>query len=871
VFFLFFANTNVINNTFLFSNKFQISVKLLLKEKNNRSKLNLANEQMLCYLLYLWDSYCANTKLSNFYYYMLDTSLINSYFASEEVRDVEFINEVLNDFWICCVSREASLTGRREVLTGKAKFGILGDGKEVPQVAMAKAFKKGDWRSGYYRDQTFMFAMGLLTVEQYFGQLYADTENDPFSGGRQMNSHYASRLIDEEGNWLDHVNSYNISSDISCTGGQMARGLGHAFASKKYREQLDNDQNFSDNGNEVCFCTIGDASTSEGVFWEAVNAACVEQVPLAISVWDDGYGISVPKQLQTTKSSISRALAGFQDNEDGPGMDIYVCKAYDYPALVEMYERGIKRVRTEHIPALFHVEDCTQPQGHSTSGSHERYKSPERLAWESEFDAIKKMGEWMVESEIATEETVLEIREQAKKYVRACKNRAWASYQDRCALLRRKFLQLFPSEDILLNYEEISALKLELERHQSITSSEIVKIARKLYFIMRREGLSDFQPIKEWIDLQYEKAHEDYHTHLYDQSDHSALKVPVIRPSYSEDSKKVNGYQVLQNYFDTLLSRDPRVIAFGEDVGEIGDVNQGFAGLQEKYGKTRVFDMGIREWTIMGQAIGAAMRGLRPIAEIQYLDYLIYGFQPLTDDLSTLRYRSDGMQCAPAIIRTRGHRLEGIWHAGSPLSILINGLRGMFVCVPRNMVQAVGMYNTLMNSNDPGIVIECLNGYRLKEIQPDNIGTYTVPLGLPEVLQTGEDLTLVTYGSCVRIAQEAMSLLAKMDISVELIDVQTLLPFDLEGVIINSLRKTNRIVFLDEDVPGGATAYMMQKVLEESSGYRLLDSSPVTITAKEHRTPFGSDGDYFSKPNAEDVYERIMQLMHEVHPEWYSI
>jgi pyruvate/2-oxoglutarate/acetoin dehydrogenase E1 component/TPP-dependent pyruvate/acetoin dehydrogenase alpha subunit len=783
-------------------------------------------------------------------------------------KEAQFKNEVLRDFWVCCISREASILGRKEVLTGKAKFGILGDGKEVPQVAMARAFKKGDFRSGYYRDQTFMMALGLCTIEDFFAQLYADADNDPFSGGRQMNAHFATPLIDEKGEWTDHTETYNVSSDISSTGGQMARALGLALASKKYREVkgLKRKNQFSNKGQEVSFCTIGDASTSEGVFWETINAAGVMQVPLAVSVWDDGYGISVPKDLQTTKKSISTALSGMADDGEDEGLIIMKGKAWDYPGLVKLYEEGIERVRKECKPALFHIEDVTQPLGHSTSGSHERYKSKGRLDWEREMDCIEFMSDWISRTGIASEEALKELREEAKNYVKECKDRAWDAYM---APVNERKSELFQIYDGLeqAGYGDILAReRKELERSRGALWHEVVANARSVRQALLGQSGPAIDALDDFIAAQYDRADRAYHRHLYNDGEGSALKVPIVHKEVTEDSERMSGYQVLNNYFDHVLERDNRVLAFGEDVGHIGDVNQGFAGMQEKYGVERVFDTGIREWTIMGQAIGMAMRGLRPIAEIQYLDYLIYGLQPLTDDLATLRYRSNGQQKAPAIIRTRGHRLEGIWHAGSPLGMLIHALRGMYLCVPRDMVQAVGMYETLLQSDEPGVIIECLNGYRLKETCPDNLGQYTVPLGMPEVLRQGDDVTLVTYGSCVRVAEAACETLSGYGIEVELVDAQTLLPFDLDGIILNSLKKTNRIVFMDEDVPGGATSYMMQQVLEKAGGYDFLDSRPKTITAKAHRPPYGSDGDYFTKPNSEDVVQKIYNMMNEVDP-----
>lgn len=776
---------------------------------------------------------------------------------------------IIKDFETCCISREASLLARKEVLTGKAKFGITGDGKEVPQVAMAKAFRKGDWRSGYYRDQTFMFALNLSTVEDFFAQLYADPDNDPFSGGRQMNGHFASPTIDEEGEWLDLLNQYNVSADISSTAGQMARALGLALASKHYRVNAEvlKGGDFSQDGKEISFVTIGDASTSEGVFWETINAAAVQQVPLAVSVWDDGYGISVPIEYQTAKSSISDALRGFQTNGDDTGIDIYVVKAGNYVELVDTYAKGIAKMRETHRPALFHIIEVTQPQGHSTSGSHERYKSKERLQWEKDHDPILLMEQWMIREGIFTEEEAKKIRKDAKALAKAARDNAWqavnAPTKGRTQGLTAIFDQI-PSDN-----GPCDQLKKELSRLMHPVDGELAQVARRMLYQIMGGGFDAEAALREWIDQSYQLAHKHYHSHLYSNAPQAALNVPVVHKAFSEGSPLKNGYEVLNAFFDKKLAEYPELCAFGEDVGDIGDVNQGFAGMQQKYGKGRVFDAGIREWTIMGQAIGMAMRGLRPIAEIQYLDYLIYGLQPLTDDLATLRWRSNGQQKAPAIIRTRGHRLEGIWHAGSPMGMILNALRGMYVLVPRDMVQAVGFYNTMLQSDDPALIVECLNGYRLKERMPDNLGDYTVPLGVPEVLNEGHDVTLVTYGSCVRIAQAGVKLLEEQGISVELIDAQTLLPFDLEHMIVESVKKTNRIVFMDEDVPGGATAYMMREVLEVQGGYRYLDSDPVTLSARAHRPPYGSNGDYFTKPSPEDVFECIYRMMHESRPDLF--
>lgn len=801
---------------------------------------------------------------------MLDDSYANdTTISSKDISDPNLPLDketVLKDFEICCISREVSLLARKEVLTGKAKFGITGDGKEVPQVAMAKAFRKGDFRAGYYRDQTLLFALGLSTVEEFFAQLYADAENDPFSGGRQMNNHFATPLVDENDDWLNLRKRYNISSDISSTAGQMARSLGLALASKKYRQDAAMDQKglFSENGDEVCFCTIGDASTSEGAFWETVNAAGVMQVPLSISVWDDGYGISVPVDYQTTKGSISEALSGFQSDGEKTGIEIYVVKGWDYPGLIQTYLEATEKSRQTHCPALIHVTELTQPQGHSTSGSHERYKSKERLQWEREHDCLLRMEKWMIRKGIATEEETKSIRAQAKKYVKECRDRAWKAFNIPTKQRLKELQALY--KPLPQDKPEIQDLQKELQSLLQPLLSEVMQNARRLYYALLEIDTPVRDQLRNWIKNIEKTAGERYHTHLYSEGAYSALRVPVIRPRYEEESPLKNGYEILNAFFDKALERNSSIVAFGEDVGHIGDVNQGFAGLQKKFGEHRVFDTGIREWTIMGQAIGLAMRGLRPIAEIQYLDYLIYGLEPLMDDLATLRWRSKGIQKAPAIIRTRGHRLEGIWHAGSPLGMILNSLRGMYVLVPRNMVQAAGMYNTMLHSDDPALIIECLNGYRLKERLPANIGEYTVPLGVPEVLREGKDITLVTYGSSVRIVEKGAELLEKRGISAEIIDAQTLLPFDLEQRILVSLKKTNRILFIDEDVPGGATAYMMHQVLELQNGYRYLDSPPATLTARSHRPPYGSDGDYFSKPNPEDVFEKVFEIVFEAEP-----
>lgn len=776
------------------------------------------------------------------------------------VSDKDFSQEVLDDYYLACLSREMSILGRKEVLTGKAKFGILGDGKELPQIAMAKAFKKGDWRSGYYRDQTFAIAIGECTVEQFFAQLYADAERDPWSGGRQMNNHFATPTVDADGNWLAHKDMKNISSDISPTAGQMARALGLALASRKYRDvpELQGDNGFSDRGNEVVFCTIGDASTSEGAFWEVMNAAAVERVPLVTLVWDDGYGISVPTELQTVKGSISDALSGFAtEQEEDNGIYIETVKAWDYPDLVATMTRVVDTVREEHRPALIHVQEVTQPQGHSTSGSHERYKTKERLEWEAAFDGIKKLEEFIKLNGLSDEKTLADLRATAKAEAKSGKQAAWAALSADVQAMIDDVKARFVAANVP------SDIAGQLNGLLNPTFHEVVQIAdrAKIHFIANQQPVP--ATITDFIDQAYATADQRYHTHLVSETPLSAMVAPITHPTYDGEDVSLNGYQILNRFFDYQFSRRPELLAFGEDVGQIGDVNQGFAGLQKKYGKDRVFDTGIREWSIMGTAIGTAMRGLRPIAEIQYLDYLIYGLSPLSDDLATLRYRTDGMQAAPAIIRTRGHRLEGIWHAGSPLGLIVNSLNGMHVCVPRNMVQAAGMYNTLLQGDDPAIVIECLNGYRLKERVPSNLGEYAVPLGVPDVLQSGEDLTIVTYGSCVRECIKAIDYLEQAGYSISLIDVQTLLPFDLEGVIIDDLSRTSRVLFVDEDVPSGGTAHMLKQVLVDQGGYTLLDAKPGTLSAAAHRTPFGSDGDYFTKPNAETIFYAALKVLQE--------
>jgi pyruvate/2-oxoglutarate/acetoin dehydrogenase E1 component/TPP-dependent pyruvate/acetoin dehydrogenase alpha subunit len=797
----------------------------------------------------------------------LSSANTSTVLSGEKLSFDHFRNEVLKDYRLACESREASLLGRKEVLTGKAKFGIFGDGKEVAQVAAAKFFKPGDFLSGYYRDQTFAFATGVATVEEFFSQLYADPDpaNDPHSAGRQMNSHFASPFVDENGDWLDLVNRKNITSGMAPTAAQMPRSLGLALASKLFRHEKTFKQfsNLSNNGNEVCFCTIGDASTSEGHFWETINAAGVLQVPIAFFVWDDGYGISVPKKFQTTKASISEALKGMEKKDGTNGIDIYKVKAWDYAGMCEVFEAGIQRIRDTHTPALFHVEEVTQPQGHSTSGSHERYKSPERLAWEREWDGNKKMREWILENELASEEELNEIEVRAKEYVRNSKQAAWEKF---CAPIKEQVNKSISLFDELIRSGSDPEAEVEKIKNQLLSNREPMRkdvLVALHAAVEATPNSSAADVIRSYYEELRDKGIASYGSHLYCESAKSPLQVQATEALYKPDSPIVNGYEVLNRYFDALFAANNKVLAFGEDVGKIGDVNQGFAGLQAKHGEYRIFDCGIRELTIMGQGIGLAMRGLRPIAEIQYIDYLIYGLQPLTDDAATLHWRSKGRQTAPIIVRTRGHRLEGIWHSGSPMGMMLNTLRGFHICVPRNMVQAVGLYNTLLSGNDPGIMVECLNGYRLKERLPENLLEYRVPLGVPEVVREGNDITIVSYGSVLRIIKEAADILDKAGISCEIVDVQTLLPFDIHHKILDSLKKTNRIVFVDEDVPGGAAGFMYNKVMEEQGGYRWLDVAPRTITGKAHRPSYGSDGDYFSKPNTEEIVDVVREMMKE--------
>lgn len=784
--------------------------------------------------------------------------------------------QVLRDYTIVRQSREASLLGRKEVLTGKAKFGIFGDGKEVAQIAMAHAFKAGDTRSGYYRDQTFMFATGMLSVREFFAQLYADTDLalEPASGGRQMNGHFAVRQLDANGNWLSQTEGPNTSADVSPTGSQMPRLVGLAYASRLYRE-LDELKEwaeagmFSDNGNEVAFGTIGNASSAEGMFFESVNAIGVLRAPAVISVWDDGYGISVPNEFQMTKGSVSEVLAGLQRKEgDATGYDLYVVKGWDYPTLVETYAKATEVARNEHVPALIHVVEMTQPQGHSTSGSHERYKSEERLQWEIDCDPATKMRDWMIAEGLATAEELDAIDAEAVEYVRAEQEGAW---QDYCAPIEKEVEQ---AAGVLRevaassgNADELNRIASELanKRSASYRLDVMTSLSRAL-IAARKDSDATRKPLIEFKNEYNRVNRERFGSHLHSQSEHAALNVGGIAPEYDEKPERLKGFEVLNHCFDAALKRDPRIIAFGEDVGKLGDVDQGFAGLQAKYGELRVSDTGIREVTIIGQAIGMAMRGLRPIAEIQYLDYLLYALQIMSDDLATVQYRTRGGQKAPAIIRTRGHRLEGIWHSGSPMAGIINLVRGMHVLVPRDMTRAAGFYNTLFQSDEPALIVEVLSGYRLREPLPKNIDTLTVPLGVPEVIREGRDVTIVTYGACCRFAMQAAEMLSDLGIEIEVVDVQSLLPFDVNSQIVESLKKTNRVLFLDEDVPGGTTAYMMQKVLEEQDGWRWLDSEPKTLSAQEHRPAYGSDGSYWSKPFAEHIFEAVYDIMHEASP-----
>lgn len=787
----------------------------------------------------------------------------------------EFKKVVLEDYRIAQESRQASLTGRKEVLTGKAKFGIFGDGKEVAQLAMAKAFKNGDFRSGYYRDQTFMFASGLLTIQEFFAQLYAhpDVKADPSSAGRLMNGHFSTRLLNEDGSWKRIVDLKNSTADISPTAGQMPRLLGLAYASKLYRaypELANQMNNFTSNGDEVAFGTIGDASTSEGLFFETINAAGVLQVPMAISVWDDGYGISVPAKYQTTKQNISEILAGFEKTDEKPGYLIFRGKGWDYAGLVDLYEKGIAQARKEHAPALFHIREMTQPQGHSTSGSHERYKSKERLEWEDQFDCIRKMREWIVETAIATSEELDVIEIAAKKTVNDAKKQAWEAHSNAIKAEAKEAAAMM----IVAGAENANKVFIDRLASQLLETNEperrdINVAVKKALRYIKEDDTNGRDQLLNWYKTFTEINSERYDSHQYSQSKWNALSVAKKDIQYAPDAVQVDGREILQANWDVLLERKKEIVIFGEDVGNIGGVNQSYAGLQAKYGDNRLIDTGIREATIIGQGIGLALRGFRPIAEIQYLDYLAYAIQILSDDLACLQYRTKGGQKAPLIVTTRGHRLEGVWHSGSPMQFILGALRGMHILVPRNMTQASGFYNTLLEADEPALVIEPLNAYRNKEKLPSNLGDFRIPIGIPEVLQQGKDITLVTYGSCVRIAQDAANILAEHNISVELIDVQCLLPFDINHMIAASISKTNKVLFFDEDVPGGATAYMLQQVMEGQKAFRHLDMEPRTLTAKEHRPAYGSDGDYYSKPSVEDVFDTVYEMMHDYNPASY--
>ena len=795
----------------------------------------------------------------------------NGRLHTAELSFDDFKKIVINDYRTGYESRQASLIGRREVLTGKAKFGIFGDGKEVAQLAMAKAFKKGDWRAGYYRDQTFMFATGMSNLFEFFAQLYAypDVEKDPASAGRQMNCHYATRFVNPDGSWTNQVETMNCAADISTTGGHMPRLLGLAYASKLYRQnkELDYLKKFSVSGNEVAFGTIGNGSTSEGLFFEALNAAGVLQVPMAISVWDDEYAISVPARLQTTKEDISEILKGFQREAGTDGYEIYKVRGWDYVSLCETYERAIDVCRKEHVPVLIHVTEMTQPQGHSTSGSHERYKSKERLAWEDDHDCLLQMRRWMISSAIATEAEMDDLEAAAKKHVRDVQRQVWNELADdirvelnEAARLIDKLAEHSPAA------EELAKVAAELRECVDPGRKDAVGAIRKALRLTVKENSLQKQQLVNWLADETQKNSARYNSKLFSGTPHSPLNVPQVPARYYEDSKYIDGREVLNACFDANFARDKSIVAFGEDVGSIGDVNQGFAGLQNKFGELRITDTGIREATIIGQGLGLAMRGLRPIAEIQYLDYLLYSINVLSDDLATLSYRTYGGQKAPLIVRTRGHRLEGIWHSGSPLGLILNSMRGLHICVPRDMTQAAGMYNVLLRGDEPALMIECLNGYRLKERLPANVGEFTVALGKAEVLQQGADITIISYGSTLRIVMEAVKELEKMNISVEVIDPQTLYPFDLDNVCGNSLKKTSKLLIVDEDLPGAASAYILQKVLEAQKGYYSLDAQPRTLTAKEHRPPYGSDGDYFSKPSLDDIIEAVYSMMHEADP-----
>lgn len=785
----------------------------------------------------------------------------------------EFQKQVIEDYKVAVTSRECSLLGRREVLTGKAKFGIFGDGKEVPQIAWAKAFKNGDWRSGYYRDQTFMMAIGHLTIEQFFAGLYANTdiEQEPMSAGRQMGGHFMTHSLDENGDWKNLNQQKNSSPDISPTAGQMPRLLGLAQASKVYREEKNiNAEKFSDKGNEIAWGTIGNASTSEGLFWETFNAAGVLQVPMVISVWDDDYGISVHAKHQTTKENISEILKGFQKEKDTNGYEIIVVKGWDYVELIEAYQKAEKIAREQHVPVLIHVIELTQPQGHSTSGSHERYKTEERLDWEREHDCNAQMRQWMISNSIASEEDLDELEKDIKSKVRKGKQAAWKAFGERAKKESQHLISIL--DQVVKSSENGSFVKTivsELKSNDEPLKSILVASARKVLRYLRHEEFEAKKKLVEWINNFTNEVKPDYSSHLMSQSQWKASSVEAVAPVYESDAKEVDGRVILRDNFDKIFETRPETLVFGEDSGEIGDVNQGLEGLQKKYGKTRVSDAGIREATILGQGIGMALRGLRPIAEIQYLDYLLYAIQIMSDDLATIHYRSKGKQKAPLIVRTRGHRLEGIWHSGSPMGGVINLIRGINVLVPRNMTQAAGFYNTVLESDEPALIVECLNGYRLKEKMPNNLGKFKTPVGVVETLKEGKDITLVSYGSTLRLVEQAAKELQEVDIDAEIVDVQSLLPFDLSHDLVKSVQKTNRLLVIDEDVPGGASSFILQKIIDEQDAYRYLDSQPQTLTANAHRPAYGTDGDYFSKPSTEDIFEKVYSIMHEFKPSKY--
>lgn len=783
----------------------------------------------------------------------------------------DFRAEVLNDYKIATVSRECSLLGRREVLTGKAKFGIFGDGKEVPQLAWAKAFRNGDFRSGYYRDQTFMMAIGELSIQQFFAGLYghSDLEHDPMSAGRQMGGHFATHSLDEKGNWKNLTQQKNSSADISPTAGQMPRLVGLAQASKIYRNVKGIDAaNFSDNGNEIAWGTIGNASSSEGLFFESINAAGVLQIPMVISVWDDDYGISVHARYQTTKENISEILKGFQRDENAKGYEIITVKGWDYPELIAAYEKASAIAREEHVPVLIHVYQLTQPQGHSTSGSHERYKNADRLAWEAEYDCIAQMRKWMLENNIAAEEELSAIDEQAKKDVLEGKKAAWAAYTNPIKAEQKELVALLndiaassPNKVFIEKYSnELASIKEPIRKDLLVAARKVLRL------IVKEKGKSS---LSAWIKNYTEDNQPRYSSHLFSQSDKTVESIKEVLPEYPDGTEDADGRMVMRNNFDALFSKYPEALVFGEDCGNIGDVNQGLEGMQEKYGDFRVCDAGIREATILGQGIGMAMRGLRPIAEIQYLDYLLYAIQIMSDDLATLQYRTSGRQKAPLIIRTRGHRLEGIWHSGSPMGMIINAIRGIHVLVPRNMTKAAGFYNTLMETDEPALVVECLNGYRLKERMPANLGEFKTPIGVVETIKEGKDITLVSYGSTLRLVEQAAKELLETGIDAEIIDVQSLLPFDINHDIVKSVAKTNRLLVIDEDVPGGASAFILQQIVDEQGAYKHLDSKPEALAAKAHRPAYGTDGDYFSKPSVEDIFEKVYAIMHEAKPGEY--